>query len=300
MCCRCFFSVKKNEVSTSKIVHLFTIFIAYRILTYLPVALFRHTFSISDFFKCFIPGDYYANLYSVVFILSPFLNKVIAGFDDRNYEKFLLLLLSLFTVIPTLTDYVLPTFISTKLPNVYTVSLYGNGRGFTLINFILLYYIGGYVARINFKTFCKPLAVYIISSLFVLLMMCKNRGPACSYCNFFLVMSAASLVACFKMFKFQNNIVNTIAKSTWGVYCIHVFFLSIYCKFFPYDELSKNLLSSVFHFSACIIFTFSASVLWDKTCLIALNPIENLLKKIRFINQKISVNIVNAQDNSET
>ena len=52
-CLSGFFLSKKNEVSTSKIVHLFTIFIAYRILTYLPVALFRHTFSISDFFLLF-------------------------------------------------------------------------------------------------------------------------------------------------------------------------------------------------------------------------------------------------------
>lgn len=288
LCLSGFFLSRKNEVSTSKIIHLFTVLFAFNLFTYLLSAVPHHTLSLAGLLKCFIPGNYYANLYTVVFVLSPFLNLVTRNFDIRNYKRFLILLLSLFAIIPTIIDYILPTFFSLKLSTVSTISLYGNGRGFTLINFILLYYIGGFIARIDIKTKLKPLAVYIVSSLFVLLMMCKNRSPAISYCNIFVVIQAASLVACFKMVKIQSGFVNAVAKSVWGVFCIHGFFLAIYCKFFPYD-LSQNTLSLVFHFSVCIVSVFIVSILWDKICSIALNPIENLLKRIRFINKKISV-----------
>lgn len=290
LCLSGFFLSRKNEVSTSKIVHLFVILFSYRIFSYLLTSIPNHTLSLAGLLSCFIPISYYANLYSVVFILSPFLNKVTRNFDNRNYEKFIILLGSLFAVIPTLIDYVFPTFLSTSttLPTVSTISMYGNGRGFTLINFILLYYIGGYIARIDIKNRVYPLAVYVFSSLLVLLMMSINRGPAHSYCNIFVVIQAASLVALFKMIKIQSNFVNVIAKSVWGVFCIHAFFLRIYCKFFPYD-LSQKTLSLVFHFLVCILSVFIVSVLWDKCCSIILNPIENLLKKIRFINKKISI-----------
>lgn len=288
LCLSGFFLSRKNEVSISKIIHLFVILFSYRIFTYLLAAIPHHTFQLTGLLKCFIPSNYYANLYSVVFVLSPFLNLVTRNFDIKNYKRFLILLLSLFAVIPTLIDYILPTFFSLKLSTVSTISLYGNCRGFTLINFILLYYIGGGIARIDAKTKLKPLAVYLISSLFVLLMMCKNRSPAISYCNIFVVIQAASLVACFKMIKIQSSFVNVVAKSVWGVFCIHGFFLGIYCKFFPYD-LSQNICSLVIHFFGCIVSVFIVSVLWDKICSIALTPLENLLKRIRFINKKISV-----------
>ena len=287
-CLSGFFLSRKNEVSTNKIIHLFTILFAFNVFTYLLVAIPHHTFTFARLLKCFIPGNYYANLYSVVFILSPFLNLVVKNFDNRNYKRFLILLLSLFAIIPTIIDYILPTFFSLKLSTVSTISLYGNGRGFTLVNFILLYYIGGYIAKMQFKIVFKPLAIYICSSLIILLMMYKNRESAISYCSIFVVIQAASLVACFKLFKLQNNFVNLIAKSVWGVFCIHGFFLSVYCKYFPYD-LSQNILSLVIHFSVCIVSVFIVSVLWDKICSILLNPIECLLKKIHFINKKISV-----------
>lgn len=287
VCLSGFFLSRKNEVNTSKIIHLFVILFAYHIFTYLPGAITHHTLSIGGLLRCFIPSDYYSNLYSVIFILSPFLNLITKNFNNRQYQQFLLLLLSLFAIIPTITDYVFPTFLSIKLTTVSTISAYGNGRGFTLTNFILLYYIGGYIARINVRTKLYPSAVYIISSLFVLLMMCKNRGPAISYCNIFVVIQAASLIACFKMVEFQSNFVNVIAKSVWGVYCIHSFFLGVYCKFYPYD-LNQNILSLVIHFSVCIASVFIVSVLWDKICSIVLDPIENSLKKNHFINKKIS------------
>lgn len=155
LCLSGFFLSRKNEVNTSKIIHLFVILFAYRFFSYLIVAIPHHTLSITVLLKCFIPNHYYANLYSVVFILSPFLNLITKKFNNRQYEKFIILLLFLFAFIPTLTDFILPTFFLIKLQSVSTISLYGNGRGFTLINFILLYYIGGFIARIDIKTKLK-------------------------------------------------------------------------------------------------------------------------------------------------
>ena len=118
--------------------------------------------------------------------------------------------------------------------------------------------------------------------------MFVNRTAIIAYCNIFVVLQAASLIVIFKNFHFQSMIVNSIAKSVWGIFCIHVMFMRLYCKIFPID-LKTDLLSLLLHFTTCVLGAFVCSLIWDKICSIILIPVEKLFDKIRFFNKKISV-----------
>lgn len=282
LCLSGFFLSGKDFVNVRKIIHIFTILFAYRIFSYLPWAITHHNLSLIGFVKCFIPSNYYANLYCVVVLLSPFLNRVTNKFDEKNYNLFMIMLLTLFSIIPTVTVY-LPLSQS-----VSTISLYGNGRGFTIVNFILLYYVGGFIAKKNYSSITMSLMMYFASSLIICILMFVNRTAIIAYCNIFVVLQAASLIVIFKNFHFQSMIVNSIAKSVWGIFCIHVMFMRLYCKIFPID-LKTDLLSLLLHFTTCVLGAFVCSLIWDKICSIILIPVEKLFDKIRFFNKKISV-----------
>ena len=282
LCLSGYFLSKKDNVNIRKIIHLFTILFAYRVLTYLPAAIMHGSLSLKGLVSCFIPSSYYANLYCVVFLLSPFLNLITNKLNEKKYKLFIILLLSLFSILPTLTA-VIPL-----AKSVSAISLYGNGRGFTIVNFILLYYIGGYIAKRDYKNTTISLLVFVLSSFLNCGIMFINKSAAIMYCNILVVLQAASLIVLFKNIKYQSNIVNSVAKSVWGVFCIHGFFLGIYCKMYPY-ELSQNFLHLVLHFGVCIIAVFACSLVWDKICTFVLKPIEKLFDRMPIFNKRISV-----------
>lgn len=289
VCLSGFFLSNKSKISIRKIIHLFLVLFVFRILFYIPNSIVHHNFQIKEVILCFFPNNYYANLYSVVFLLSPFLNLITNNLTPKRNKAFLILLISLFSILPTITDYIYPTLFNGNQPSsISAISKFGNGQGFTLINFILLYYIGSYIARMKYKSINKPLFIYLFSSLSIFILMFINRPAVISYCNIFVILQAASLIILFSNINLQSKAVNFIAKSVWGIYVIHISFIEIYCKYFQFN-INDTLLSLSMHFSICIISVFICSLLWDKLCTIILKPIELLFNKIRLFNRLISV-----------
>ncbi len=287
LCLSGYFLSNRNNVNVRKIIHIFTVLFAFKLIVYLLGAAAHHNITISELIYCFVPNNYYANLYCVVFLLSPFLNLITRKLNEKKYFTFVIILTVLFSVIPTITDYFLTTFTSFNMSSVSAISLYGNGRGFTLVNFILLYYIGGCIAKKNFYSNKKAAISYIASTILICLMMVINRSASITYCNIFVVLQAASLVIIFKNVNYQSDIINSIAKSVWGIFCIHSTFMGLYCKKFPYD-VNADIKSLILHFIVCILGVFLCSLIWDKICSIILKPLENLFDKIQIFNKKIS------------
>lgn len=288
LCLSGYFLSNRNNVNVRKIIHVFTVLIAFRLFSYLLGAFVHHNISLSGLLNCFIPSNYYANLYCVVFCLVPFLNLITHKLDEKKHYTFIMILTILFSIIPTITDYFMVTFSSFRNPSVSAVSLYGNGRGFTVVNFILLYYIGGFIARKNYSSLLKALATYVVSSILIFIMMIMNQSASIMYCNIFIVLQAASLVVVFKNINCQSNIVNFMAKSVWEIFCIHGMFMGLYCKKFPYN-ISSDTKSLVFHFVICVFGVFVCSLIWDKICSVLLMPIEKIFDKFHIFNKKISV-----------
>lgn len=290
LCISGYFLCKRDSVNVRKVIYLFTVLIAYKVISYVIGAVTSGSFSIADFLYCFSPVNYYAWLYCTIYLLSPFLNLVFKYASDKSLKVFMAILLVLFSILPTITDYCIPAFAHTKI-SISAISIYGNGNGYTLVNFILLYYIGGFIAhkKINLKWISAALGLFLCTAA-ICSMMFIEPIQAISYCNIFVVLQAALLFLLFKNFNFNSRFINFIAKSVWGIFIIHSTLVTLFIKEFPLAvSISGPISSLLAHFSICIAGTFLCALVWDKLCSLVICPIQHLLDKVPVLNKEISL-----------
>lgn len=102
-----------------------------------------------------------------------------------------------------------------------------NTNGYTLIQFITMYFIGRKIAVSNYSLgIFKSVSTYFISSILcgILMWMAYSLGkPNISwhltyYNNPLIILSAISLFLLFRNFQFHSSFINRISKSSFGIY----------------------------------------------------------------------------------
>ena len=189
-----------------------------------------------DKFKTIMPIDYgiywFINCYIVLYLISPLLNKIIETTNRKQHLKIIVLLCFLFSLIPTLTN---QEAIQTDI-------------GRSTINFILLYFIGSYIAKYpiekNLKSLSKTalrtisIIGYILCA--ILLVMCFSistslngldsimteiakifDGLCFSYSSPLIIIETIFYFYIFKTLSLKNKFINKISKYTIGIYLIH-------------------------------------------------------------------------------
>lgn len=126
----------RKDVKMGKFLTLYNQVWFYKAL--IPIVLYFLGFISFEFipmFKAISPlyyGDYwYMTVYFCFLLLTPILNVVIRNIDKEKHKKIILLLFLIFSVLPFLTQQ----------------EFFPNNRGFSLTNFILLYFIGSYLTK---------------------------------------------------------------------------------------------------------------------------------------------------------
>lgn len=177
-------------------------------LKYLVKALFPITFS----------QWWFASTYFVLYLLHPFLNKLLHALDQSLYQKFLLLLIVCWSVIPTFT----------------TSSFQGN----SLLWFMALYSISGYIRLygLNSKFTTKHYFIFFIISLMLTYISSIVFTILGSKWVFFAgkvtyfygqekittLFISLCLFMVFATKRINYNMgINAISSATFGVYLIH-------------------------------------------------------------------------------
>ncbi len=107
------------------------------------------TFNTHTLIVKFVPSSYYPVLFCVLFLISPWLNLV---FKQRQSLKvFIISIFLLFSIWPTLVD-LSEELLGFEWFGLSTVGARGAQAGFNIINFILLYYLGGILDWVNCRT----------------------------------------------------------------------------------------------------------------------------------------------------
>lgn len=177
---------------------------------------------ISSFVKSFFPITFkswwFASTYFVLYLLHPFINMLLQKLDKAMYQKLLVMLVILWSVIPTLT----------------TTSYQGS----QLTWFVTLYCIAGYVRRygLNPKFTVKHYLGFwalfsILRYLSSVVMIFLGRRIPFAYKNTILffeqdsILTLLSALAFFMVFEKMDmgyhRWINIIASATFGVYLIH-------------------------------------------------------------------------------
>lgn len=159
---------------------------------------------------------WFASTYFIVYLLSPYINRLLQSFNQREFKKFLFLLLSLWSILP-----------------IFIPSTYGANE---LIFFIMIYsvgaYLGEYVDDYKSKHYFKYSMICIVSLIGSIVVMdiigLKIPIFAIKYKHFLYLNELPMIVTCvflflgFKNLKIKNSkIINKIATTTFGIYLIH-------------------------------------------------------------------------------
>ena len=236
---------------------------------------------------------WFLKLYFFLYIISPILNKLIESVEKKELQKIILILFISFSVLPFITG-----------NKVY----YNNG--FSLMNFIILYFIGAYLRKYPIKNsflfkYCSKklyktiliilfLVLFIMNfTLFKTLTILSTSGSVfyelfgqiecITYSNPIVILQSIVFVLFFETLEIKSKFLNNVSKTTLGVYMIHD---NEYMRLHLYKWLN---IDRPFSSYKMIIYVFICTILIFVVCSI----IEFIrLKVFKFIyNRKLSTKI---------
>ncbi len=272
------------RLSWRNFIHLYVTCVFYILVLNIAGFIYNDYFSIKKLLYSFLPFSHspywFITSYFYLLLLSPLINKAIDNLTQKEFVYSLFIL--------ALITFYLGFFWQGKI----------NPNGFNLMNFIFLYFVSRFISlhkkNISSKANRKKyLSLYIVNSLvvaiFVLLIYYSpidnkwifNWGYA--YNNPFVIISSISFFLLFSTIKFENKLVNRLAKSALAIYLIHEN-PNIRTDLYEYiHEIGKSincwyLLLVIFPILALIIMVMCIG--FDKVRLYMTNPIEKKMNNI--------------------
>src|SRR5690625_1790756 len=215
-----YFQIEKSSIKLTKVIELLLMMMFYGVVVYSIALLFGWTtFSwtglITEIFPILVGLKWFLRTYIILYLLIPFINKGLNQMDKREYRMFLIILLVFFSLYPSF----LPS------PPV-------TDRGYGIINFVLLYSLGGYIKKYfkGVKTKSFYLVGYLLSALvtfcFTLgildaIFISRNPWVAWGYNFIFNILGSVFLFLFFSKLSINFKIINYVAQFTLGVYFVH-------------------------------------------------------------------------------
>lgn len=226
--------------------------------------------------KVFTRDYWFIQVYLVLYLVSPFLNIFIKKINKKNYEKLLLVLFLILSIIPFITGN----------------KTYVSNDGYNLSNFVYMYLIGAYLRMYPiresyvFKILSKNLYRLVLLLVFILCLMMnymnvKTLGLLSSsntvlgllnsnysniynvYSNPFVIVQTISFFLLFESIDLKSKIVNKISSLVLGVYFIHENGF-VRCFLYKWLKIDNGLVFSyrfILYVFAMVIVIFVCSIM---------------------------------------
>ena len=182
-----------------------------------------------------IPVNYFIILYAALYVISPYINKVLHALDTSRRRLFVVIVVILFSIYPTLLDFTQEVR-GEEWWGLSTIGAWGNQQGFNIVNFVLLYCLGACLKldtlpeRITQK---KSLLIGISLTFIVVFIWAFSEEPmtrfglrsAWCYHNPLVILLAVQLFALFRQFKFNNSLISQLGGAAFTSYLMNSFVL---------------------------------------------------------------------------
>ena len=142
-----YFLIKSEKRSLVKPIRLI-VQVIFFVTTFYVITIIKDksVFSISGLIRIIPSTLWYLSVYIALYLVSPFINKLLNSISNENRKLLLLLMFILFSVEPTLVD--LLNSVSGESYNYLSfISLMGSDAGYSIVNFILVYIIGALIRQ---------------------------------------------------------------------------------------------------------------------------------------------------------
>lgn len=196
---------------------------------------------------------WFITCYFALCILAPFLNEIPKHMERKNFKNFLLVLLLVFSIIPTFTTYDI---------------MQDAGKG--LVHFIMIYLLGRYIAlyknekhdknRLLAGFFLNILIVFILDSVLTVLQG-ELYSTFARDCSIFMISASVMLLMYFKELSFDNQFINRIAGNVLAVTVLDSFLLTMLKRYFDLSVYANSVLLSPILLGCALIIVFTAIIL---------------------------------------
>lgn len=227
-----YFLSTTNNRKLIKIVELIVQVIVFKIAVYvLTVIGGSATFSLKSFFKCLLPANYFVILYSVVYVVSPYINLLLDKLNRETFKRLVLMLVFIFSIWTIIVDF-MENVSGITFNGLSTVGMYGSQYGYTIVNFILIYIIGAYIKRNNVKI-SIPKSLYgilvTLTIMFVASILEHRLGFSMictwNYNNPLVILFSVFVFLLFLNIQFNNKVINELAKGAFTCFLFHGLFM---------------------------------------------------------------------------
>lgn len=286
-----YFSWKSNSFSLKKVLGLFIMQISYKLICFfIDMIALNKPFDGGGFGMCFIPDNYFINLYTALVIFAPLINKLFT-LKKKQIQIILLILTALFIVIPTIIDLTIGLTGGAMNINLSFLSNQGDFAGYTIVAFIYFYIIGGYISYSDLKIRKWILCIIYIVSVTLITVLLYNTDAILNYNNIIVVISALSLFLFFKEIKIKEiKLITEISSCSLGVFIIHTTGLFVYdfnSLFHIEESVSSNSGTAIGNMFLVVYSTILVAASADYLLRFIVSPIKKKLYSSKFMNYKI-------------
>ena len=209
-----------SKVNYKKIILLIGEMLFYSILfMIIGIAVGITKFNIKDFTKAIFPifwGNWFVIFYIMLYIMIPYINKLIEQLDKITFKKLLLILFIILSIVPTCT---------------------AEAWSFSNIDiFIFMYMLGAYIRlyydkKLSIKTkiiciisiiilFLSPIFIDCIGEILHTNKLLNKATYFLAQNSFLCIVASISMFLIFKNIELKSNFINYISSSVLGVYLI--------------------------------------------------------------------------------
>lgn len=285
-----YFMCNSAKADVTKVIRLYLDVIFLGAIRYLlNCALKTASFSCAQLLRYMIPLCWYVAVYSGLYLISPYLNRSVRNLKKSQFRTMLLIMLIVFSVWPSALE-LITVLTGMKLTSICPLGTQGSGAGYTLIHFIMMYFLGAYLklhpTEKQKNAWIPALAVYCGCTVLLVLYSKVYWAGALSYCNPLVIVQATALFQLFLSFQLKNRWINKIAGCSFGVYLLHINFF----RYFPVQsQATGNPWMIPLHvaWTAVRIYAICAVIYWIYGHTLGL-IISKALKKLKFMQYEVA------------
>ena len=287
-----YFLATTNQRKIIKIVELIIQVIIFNFMFYFfDIIGGINIFSVKGTLGCLLPLNYFVILYSVMYIVSPYINLLMDKLEDKQLKRLIITLILLFSFCTYFVDF-LENIINIPLMGLSTVGLYGSQDGYSIVNFLLIYFIGAYIRKKNVRISSRNAICGIVLVLIITYIQSISEhmlGLKCistwKYNNPLVILTASLILLLSLNYKFSNKYINWLAKCAFTCFLIHG-------KILPYFNIhtivNKNILILIFHqFGISILLYLFSYIVYKIYCLCS----NRFIKLLTSICNKINISL---------
>lgn len=260
-----FFMCASRKADISKPILLYSEVILFTLLRYgINLVTGRVSFSAVEFLRCLLPLNWYVSVYIALYLISPFLNRIIRGISLSQFHMLLCVSIFCFSVWPSVVD-IVQEVTGADMSALSPLGVQGSGNGYTIVNFALMYFIGAYLkaseAEAKHASILRSLATYLLCSILLILFTRISFSGALSYCNPIVILQTVALFKVFQFLHIKSEVINVAASCSFGVYLLHT------C-FFPFFQIEHFVTGQIFLIpihviaTAILIYVVCAAIYW--------------------------------------